>query len=46
MAHRGMPDHGRWWKIGRDLLVVLVLAGLASLLFVVGSLLVHGSVSW
>lgn len=46
MAHRGMPDHGRRWKIGRDLLVVLVLAALASLVFIVGSLLVHGSVPW
>lgn len=46
MAHRGMPDHGPRWKLARNLLVVLALAALASLLFILGSELVHGSVTW
>lgn len=46
MAHRGMPEHGPWWRAGRDLLFLLIAAGVFSALFVVGDLLLYGRVNW
>lgn len=46
MAHRGMPEHGPWWKLGRDLLLVAVAAVVFSALFILLSLALHGTVSW
>lgn len=46
MAHRGMPEHGRRWKLARDLLIVLAVAALGSGLFILLSLILRGTVSW
>jgi hypothetical protein len=46
MAHRGFPEHGPWWRLGRDLLCLLVLAGVFTALFILFSLALHGTVNW
>jgi hypothetical protein len=46
MVHRGLPDHGPLWKLGRDLLFLAVAAGVASALFILLSLVLRGHVNW
>lgn len=46
MAHRGVPERGRWWKLKRDLLTSAVILVTASVLYILLSLVVHGSVIW
>lgn len=41
-----MPEHGPWWRAGRDLLFLLIAAGLFTVLFVIGDLLLYGRVNW
>jgi hypothetical protein len=46
MTHRGVPEHGLWWKLGRDLLFLAVAAGASTVLFIIGDLLLYGHVNW
>jgi hypothetical protein len=46
MVHRGLPEHGPWWKLGRDLLMLAALAGVFSALFILGDLVIYGHVNW
>jgi hypothetical protein len=46
MAHRGLPEHGPLWRLGRDLLFLVLAAGVFSVLFIVGDLLFYGTVNW
>lgn len=46
MAHRGVPEHGPLWRLGRDLLWLVILGGVFCVLFIIGSLLLHGHVNW
>jgi hypothetical protein len=47
MMHRGAGrEHGWLWKLGRDLLVMAVFAGLFSVVFILGDLLFYGTVNW
>ncbi len=46
MVHRGLPDRGPLWKLGRDLLFVAAAAGAFSVLFILLSLVLRGTVSW
>lgn len=46
MAHRGMPDHGRWWQLGQRVLAGAAILALAVGLYTLLSLLIHGSVPW
>lgn len=44
--HRGIPERGPWWRLGRDLLFMAIAAGVFSALFILLSLAVHGHVNW
>jgi hypothetical protein len=48
--HRGVPEHGPAWVIARriGLTVFFVVGGavLFSVVFIIGSLLIHGYVNW
>ncbi len=44
--HRGIPERGPWWKVGRDLLMAAVILGILCTLFIVGDLLLYGRVNW
>lgn len=46
MVHRGIPEHGPWWRLGRDLLWMAVFAGAFSAVFILGDLVVYGHVNW
>lgn len=46
MAHRGVPDHGPRWKLARDLLLLVIIAAVASVLYILLSLVLRGTVSW
>jgi len=46
MVHRGMPEHGPWWKAGRDLLYLAVGAGVFSAVYILGDLAIYGHVNW
>jgi hypothetical protein len=46
MVHRGMPEHGPWWKLGRDLVLLAAGAVVFSALFILGDLLFYGRVNW
>jgi hypothetical protein len=46
MAHRGMPERGPGWKLGRDLLLVAAVAVVCSGAYILLSLALHGTVSW
>lgn len=44
--HRGIPEHGPWWRLGRDLLLAVIAAGVFSALYILLSLALHGTVNW
>jgi hypothetical protein len=44
--HRGVPEHGPWWRLGQQLLLAVVVLAVASALFVLFSLALHGHVNW
>jgi hypothetical protein len=46
MVHRGIPEHGPWWKLGRDLLFLIIAAGIFAALFILLSLALRGTVNW
>lgn len=48
MVHRAVRERerGPWWKLGRDLLVLAGGAVVFSTLYVLLSLVVHGTVNW
>jgi hypothetical protein len=46
MVHRGIPEHGSWWRLGRDMLWLAVLAGAGSVVFILGDLVIYGRVNW
>jgi hypothetical protein len=46
MVHRGVPDHGPWWRVGYTLALVVAGGVVFSALFVIGDLLVYGRVNW
>jgi hypothetical protein len=46
MAHRGLPEHGPWWELGRSLLLVAAAGVFFSALFILGDLIVYGHVNW
>jgi hypothetical protein len=46
MAHRGLPEHGPWWRLGRDFARLAVLLGLFCVLYIVGDMLFYGHVNW
>lgn len=46
MAHRGVPERGLWWRLGRDLLFCAVALAVASALFILGNLAIYGHVNW
>jgi hypothetical protein len=39
-------ERGRMWKLGRDLLMMAVLAGVMTALFILGDLAMYGKVNW
>ena len=44
--HRGVPDHGFWWRLGQQALLAVVVLAVAAVLFILGSLVLHGHVNW
>lgn len=46
MAHRGLPEHGPWWRAGRDLFLMAVMAGVFTVVFILGDLVLYGKVNW
>jgi hypothetical protein len=46
MAHRGMPEHGRWWPVWLRVLTGAAVLVTAVVLYVLLSLAVHGHVPW
>lgn len=46
MVHRGMPEHGPRWRLGRDLLLTAAAAVVCSAVYVLLSLALHGTVRW
>jgi hypothetical protein len=46
MVHRGLPEHGSWWRLGHDLVVLAILAAVFSVVFIAGDLLLYGHVHW
>jgi hypothetical protein len=41
-----VPERGPWWRLGRDLLWMAILAGAFSAVFILGDLLLYGRVNW
>jgi hypothetical protein len=47
MVHRGFGrERGMWWKIGRDLLVLIASGALAGAVYACAAMLIHGHVNW
>lgn len=46
MAHRGMPEHGRWWVLWQRALTGLAILVVAVVLYVLLSLAVRGHAPW
>jgi hypothetical protein len=44
--HRGIPERGLLWRLGRQVVLAAVILGTASALFILFSLALRGHVSW
>jgi hypothetical protein len=47
MVHRGFGrERGIWWKLGRDVLVLITCGAVASTVYACTAMLVHGHFNW